>query len=214
MGQRNHSATRGRPAADHFERDAQNRVRIAQVAAKLIAEHGIADWTLAKRKAVRQLMLSDREALPGDDEIEAALAEYHALFGGDSHSTMLRDRREEALRWMRRLSEFRPVLSGGVAAGWATAHSDIRLELVAPDAKVVELALLNARVPYRTLHSDRDGAAELYIETPQGGLRLSICAPEDAWQRPRRDRRGLEPVRLDEGALTALLAGSDGAALP
>ena len=32
-------------------RDAEDRARIADVAARLIAEHGIADWSLAKRKA-------------------------------------------------------------------------------------------------------------------------------------------------------------------
>jgi phage tail protein X len=48
-------------------RDAEDRARIADVAARLIAEHGIADWSLAKRKALRQLMLPDRTALPGDD---------------------------------------------------------------------------------------------------------------------------------------------------
>jgi hypothetical protein len=206
MGQRNHAHARTRPAADPFGRDAQNRLRIAQVAAKLIAEHGISDWTLAKRKAVRQLMLPDREALPGDDQVEGALADYHALFGGAAHAAMLRQRREEALRWMRRLAEFRPWLTGGVAAGWATAHSDIRLELTAPDAKVVELALLNAAVTYRNMHSDRDGAAELFIETEGGGLRLSISALTDAWQRPRRDRHGNEELRLDEVAVQKLLA--------
>jgi hypothetical protein len=206
MGQRSHSAPKGRPATDPFGRDAQNRLRIAQVAAKLIAEHGIADWTLAKRKAVRQLMLPDREALPGDDQIEAALTEYHALFGGSEHTAMLRSRRQVALRWMRRLTQFRPLLIGGVAAGWATAHSDIRLELTAPDAKVVELALLNAGVSYRTMQSDREGAAELFIETNDGGLRLSISALADAWQRPRRDRRGNEEIRLDQAALESLLA--------
>ena len=36
---------------------------------------GSRDWSLAKRKAARQLMLPEREALPADDEIEAALAE-------------------------------------------------------------------------------------------------------------------------------------------
>lgn len=183
-------------------------MRIAQLAAKLIAEHGIADWTLAKRKAVRQLLLPERAALPGDDEIEVALAAYHALFGGAEHALMLRDRRHEALRWMRRLSLFRPLLTGGVAAGWATTHSDIRLELVAPDPKVVELALLNAGVSYRAMQTDRDGAAELFIEAQHGGLRLSVSAPEEARQRPHRDRRGHEEIRLDEAALASLLAES------
>jgi hypothetical protein len=133
------SATRGR--------DAQERARIADLAARLIAEHGIADWSLAKRKAVRQLLLPERTALPGDDEVEAALAAHHALFGGDAHVASLRRQREEALVWLRALEDFAPVLTGGVAAGWATEHSDIRIELVADDSKAVELALITRNVP-------------------------------------------------------------------
>jgi len=130
-------------------RDAEDRARIADVAARLIAEHGIADWSLAKRKALRQLMLPDRTALPGDDEIEAALVTHHALFGGDEHVVTLRRQREEALTWLRELAEFSPVLVGGVAAGWATEHSDIRIELIADDSKEVELMLINHSIPYR-----------------------------------------------------------------
>ena len=202
---RSSSPSRGRPA--RFDgRGTQNRTRIAQVAAKLIAEHGIADWSLAKRKAARQLMLPEREALPGDDEVEAALADYHAIFGGDAHAATLRTQRELALRWMRRLAEFSPLLTGGVAEGWATEHSDVRLELVASDAKLVELVLLNNGVSYRNVHADRDGATELYVGSADGGLRLSIRDPDEARQRPHRDRHGNEEVRLDADALAALLA--------
>ena len=208
MGQRGSSQARGRPFAPDA-RGAHNRVRIAQVAAKLIAEHGIADWSLAKRKAARSLMLPEREPLPADDEIAAALTEYHALFGGDAHADTLRAQREQALRWMRRLREFAPLLAGGVAAGWATEHSDIRLELAANDAKLVELALLNAGVAYRAMHSDRDGAAELFVDTPCCGLRLSVREPAEARQRPRRDRHGNEEIRLDEAAVAALVGVRD-----
>ena len=205
MGRRN-ERIQGAVAPAFGDRAAQNRVRIAQAAARFIAEHGIADWSLAKRKAVRLLDLPEREALPGDDEIESALVEFHALYGGAAHAARLREQREEALRWMRNLTAFAPDLVGGVAVGWATAHSDIRLDLVATDAKDVELVLLNARVVYRTMHGDRDGAAELYIDSPVAGVRLSIRSPAAARQRPQRDRGGNEPVRLDAAALAALLA--------
>jgi len=189
-------------------RGAHNRARIAHVAARLIAEHGITDWSLAKRKAVRQLMLPEREALPGDDEVAAALADHHALFGGDAHAASLARQREEALRWMQRLAAFAPRLTGGVAAGWATEHSDIHLALVAADAKLVEIALLDAGVAYRAMQSDRDGAAELFVETQAGGLRLSVRTPEEARQRPRRDRHGNEEVWLDEAGVAGLLAAA------
>ena len=178
-------------------RDAQNRLRIAQVAARLIADHGITDWSLAKRKAARQLMLPEREALPGDDEVQAALAEHHALFARDSHDDHLREQRKRALVWMRRLAEFSPHLTSGVAEGWATEHSDTRLELVAEDAKSVELVMLNAGQSYRVMGSDRDGATELFLDE---GVRLSIRTPEQARQR----RRGTD-VRLTADDVQALI---------
>ena len=54
------------------------------------------------------------------------------------------------------------------------------------------------------MHSDRDGAAELYVDTPAGGLRLSVRDPVEARQRPRRDRHGNEEVRLDEAGVAAI----------
>jgi hypothetical protein len=186
-------------------RGARNRTRIAQAAARLIAEHGISDWSLAKRKAARQLMLPEREGLPGDDEITAALADHHALFGRDTHAPQLKRQREQALRWMRRLAEFAPLLSGGVAAGWATEHSAVRLELTAPDAKAVELVLLNAGTCYRSTGNDRDGASELVVDDGDGPVRLSIRTPEQARQRPKRDRHGQEDVRLTASEVAALI---------
>jgi len=206
MGHRGHSARNGRPyGPDPFGRDAQNRTRIAQLAARLIAEHGIADWSLAKRKAARQLMLPEREALPADGEVEAALAEHHALFGGVAHDETLAAQRKEALAWMRRLAAFRPLLIGGVAAGWATAHSDIRVELCADDAKNVELALINDGVRYRVPPArSREASSELHIETAHGGVRLIIIDDAGRRQRPRRDSDG-DDVRLSIDALRGLL---------
>jgi hypothetical protein len=96
-------------------------------------------------------------------------------------------------------------LTGGVAAGWATEHSDIRLDLVAHDPKAVELALLNAGTAYRAMGSDRDGAAELLINDGDTTVRLSVRTPEQARQRPKRDRHGQEEIRLDAEEVAALL---------
>jgi hypothetical protein len=193
------------PRSDPGGRELQNRARIADLAARLIAEHGLADWSLAKRKAARQLMLEASCALPGDDEIEAALIAHHALFGGAAHAASLRQQRAQALQWMRDLAAYEPVLTGGVAAGWASEHSDIRIELVADDAKAVELALINRGVPYRAGPASPHAAAELYVDTPAGGVRLVVRTAAMARQRPRRDRQGRAEIRLDTDAVSALL---------
>lgn len=183
-----------------YGRDAQNRARIADLAARLIAEHGLSDWSLAKRKAARQLMLPERTTLPGDDEIESALAAHHALFGGEAHATTLRAQREEALAWLGHLAQFEPALVGGVAAGWATAHSDIRIELVADDSKSVELALINANVGYRVAPGvPQHSGPELLVDTGRGRVRLIVRTRFAARQR-RRDE-----LRMDAAALAAAL---------
>ena len=184
-----------------YGRDAQNRARIADLAARLIAEHGLSDWSLAKRKAARQLMLPERTTLPGDDEIESALAAHHALFGGEAHATTLRAQREEALAWLEHLAQFEPTLVGGVAAGWATVHSDIRIELVADDSKSVELALINGNVSYRVAPGvPQHSAPELLVDSARGRVRLIVRTRFAARQR-RRDE-----LRMDAAALAAALA--------
>lgn len=184
-------------------RTQRDRIRIAQTAAKLIAEHGLNDWTLAKRKAARQLLLPEASPLPSNEEIEAALADHHALFGGEAHAAALRAQRAEALGWMRRLAPWDPLLVGGVAAGWATEHSEVRLELVADDPKAVEIALAGEGVVYAALPSrDHDDAgAQLRIDSPRCAVRIAILTPQQRRNRPRRD----DEPRLTAGAVAELI---------
>ncbi len=195
-----HDRERGRGGDARAHED---RLRIAQAAARLIAEHGIADWSLAKRKAARQLMLAASATFPSDAEIGAALGAHHALFGGEAHAATLRLQRTEALAWMKRLAAWSPLLVGGVAAGWATAHSDIRIELVADDAKAVEIALAGAGVRYAALPPrEPDPGAQLLVETPRVGVRIVIVTPQQRRNRPRRD----DELRLETAAVEALLS--------
>jgi hypothetical protein len=188
----------------------RNRTRIAQAAARLIAEHGLTDWSLAKRKACREIGLPSHEALPGNDEIEQALRDYNSLFHGATQPLSLRAQRLDALRWMERLSRWDPVLTGAVAAGWATQHSEVRLELQAEDAKAVELALINEGVPYTQMPTPGvEAAPQLRIETPAATVRLVILSPQQRRNRPRRDRSGASDERLNLPQLKALLASGE-----
>ena len=201
-------ASRNPGRADALRRG-RDRIRIAQAAARLIVEHGLTDWALAKRKAARQLMLPETTALPSNDEIEVALADHHALFGGEAHLTALRRQRVEALGWMRRLARWEPLLVGGVAEGWASEHSDVRLELVADDPKSVEIALASEGVAYSALPPRADDpAAHLRIDSARAALRLVILTPQQRRNRPRQS----DERRLGTEALAELLAHEDGLA--
>lgn len=195
-----------RPAPERYRR---NRSRIAQITARLIAEHGLTDWSAAKRKACRELGLPGREALPDNEEVEQALRDYNSLFRHDEQPARLRAQRLEALRWMEQLSEWKPVLTGAVAAGWATAHSAILLELEAEDAKAVELALINAGIEYGPVPSRAGRPAmqiQLRVENPQAELRLLIMSPAEKRNRPRRERAVAGEDRLTLAQLRSLLA--------
>lgn len=188
----------------------RQRARIAQTAARLIVEHGITDWSLAKRKAIRTLGLPDAAPLPANDEIEQALAEHHALFGGPAHAERLRQQRTVALHWMHRLEAFAPLLVGGVAAGWATEHSDIRLELMADDPKAVEIVLAGAGIGYAAAAPADDenrplGSVQLLVSTSRDRIRLVILTPSQRRNRPRRD----DEPRLSHGDVAALVAATD-----
>ena len=69
------------------------------------------------------------------------MREHLALFCADTQPAELRALRGLALRWMQRLAEFRPHLSGAVWRGTATRLSSIHLDLYCDDPKAAEIAL-------------------------------------------------------------------------
>ena len=191
-------------------RSLRNRTRIAQAAARLIAEHGLADWSAAKRKACRELGLPAQESLPGNEEVEQALRDYNSLFRATTQPVSLRAQRSDALRWMERLARWAPVLTGAVAAGWATEHSEVRLELEAEDAKAVELELINAGVPYTQMPDHGpESVPQLRIESPAATVRLVILSPQQRRNRPRRERSGGAEERLTAAQLKSLLGTAE-----
>jgi hypothetical protein len=126
----------------------QLRRAIAQEAARIMSEHGIDDYLLAKRKAAERLGVTDGATLPKNTEIEAALVEYQRLFAADTHSQSLRDQRRAALFAMQLLQEFEPRLVGPVLAGTATAHADVDLHLFADRAEAVTIKLMDQGIPH------------------------------------------------------------------
>jgi hypothetical protein len=124
------------------------RLRIAAVAARLMAEDGIDDFGHAKRKAARQLGAEDTQALPNNDEVEAQLRAYQSIYQGEEHAGRVRRLRGQALELMRFFEAFRPHLTGPVLKGTAARYGDIDIQLFTDDAKAVELLLLNEGVAY------------------------------------------------------------------
>ncbi len=120
---------------------------LLQTAARLVVEEGL-EYGAAKHRAVKQLKLPARTALPDNESLEAAVREYIALFCADTQPAELAALRDLALVWMDRLQEFQPLIGGAIWHGTATRLSDIYLQLFSDDPKAVEIVLLNQGVDY------------------------------------------------------------------
>jgi len=131
------------------------RARIAAVAARIMAEDGIDDFALAKRKAARQLGASESQALPANDEIEAELRAYRALYQAQEHPERIAELRRVALDAMRALERFNPYLTGPVLRGIAGRYAEIDLQLFPESAKEVEIFLLDRGIAYATSEGRR-----------------------------------------------------------
>ena len=120
---------------------------IAAVAARFIVEEGL-EYGPAKRRAVKELGFNTRSSLPSNEQTELAVREYIDIFCADTQPMELAALRELALKWMLRVPEFRPHLSGAVWRGTATRLSDIYIQLFCDDAKSAELLLIDKGVRY------------------------------------------------------------------
>ena len=131
------------------------RARIAAAAARLMAEDGIDDFALAKRKAARQLGAPGTEALPANQEIEAELRAYRALYQAEEHPERVAALRVVALDAMRALEHFSPYLTGPVLTGLAGPYAQIELQLFPESAKEVEIFLLERGLAFDTSEGRR-----------------------------------------------------------
>lgn len=126
------------------------RERIAYLAARLIAEDGIDDFSQAKRKAAQQIGAPDTHCLPNNSEIERALRTFRSLYQQDEQPRVLVHLRQQALELMRLLGRFNPYLTGPVLTGIAGKYSEIDLKLYTDSVKDVEFFLIDHRIPYKS----------------------------------------------------------------
>ena len=190
--------------------------QIAAAAATMVVEEGL-EYGPAKRRAVKQLGLPARTALPDNDLVESAVRDYIALFCADTQPAELAALRELALIWMQRMAEFRPFLGGAVWRGTATRLSDIYIQLFCDDPKSAEIALIEHQVDYepRTVTGfTGDSVEALSIRSlckplqETVGVHLMVYDHDDLRGALRPDARGLSP-RGDLASVARLLAASD-----
>ncbi|MFK8053958.1 MAG: hypothetical protein AB8F65_13410 [Woeseiaceae bacterium] len=173
------------------------RLTVAQEAARIMADHGISDFQVAKRKAAARLGLDASGALPTNLEVEAALIEHHRLYSESDHDEFIRQRRITVLTLMEAVEHFEPRLVGPLLAGTAAEDSPANLHLFSDsaedfmwflDEQGIDYKPFERRVQVRRGQSVGfpafrfDWAATLVEATvfPFDGLRQAPLSPVDA----------------------------------
>ena len=190
----------------------RTRQVLAQEAARIIVNHGVRDYRVAKQKAAERLNVNARGALPGNAEIEAAVAEHLQLFGGEAHEDRLRLMRVAALSAMDLLAEFTPRLVGPVLAGTADENSAVNIHVFADSPEMVALELEQLGVTFRT-YERRLKTRRNQLETYPGfefhhnhaPIQATVFPVDGIRQAPMSPIDGKPMKRVDSEAVQALL---------
>ena len=185
------------------------RRRIAALAARLIAEDGINEYPVAKRKAAQQLGLPSATHLPENSEVEEELRLYLRLFQSDEYAENLSDLRQTACQLLETLEQFTAYLSGAVLDGSAGRHAEIDIQLYTDSAKDVEIFLLNRGIDFR--HSEpRTPRAEAVLSFQIGPSTANlIIYPHQEERVVHRSRDGRPRPRARLADVRRLLAEGD-----
>ncbi len=152
------------------------RTTVANEAARIIQEHGLSDFRLAKEKAVERLGLKGNGALPSNHEIEKALAERNRIFKGETHLAQLHHLRKIALTAMNSLNVFHVRLAGPVLSGNTTEHSLIDLHLFTDSQESVALTLNALGIRHRSVQIRHQFRRRLPEQFP--GYRFNVDESE------------------------------------
>jgi hypothetical protein len=191
---------------------ARERQVVAQEAARIIVDHGIRDYRVAKQKAVERLGMNGRGSLPGNAEIEAAVSEHLQIFGGESHADLLRLMRTAALSAMELLNDFSPRLVGPVLVGTADENSAVNLHVFADSPETVAMQIGDMGIhfrPYERRLKSRRGQVDTYagfefIHSNES-IQATVFPIDGIRQAPMSPIDGKPMKRVDKNAVQELL---------
>lgn len=144
-----------------------DRRTICEEAARIMVEHGITDYRLAKRKAVQRLGLSPRRTeLPSNRELADAMRVRLRLFDGEGSNERYRTRLERAAEVMELFDEFRPRLVGPLLEGIATQHGAVELHLFSDAPESVMVRLQEMRLPHQPFDKRVRFPSDQYEQVP------------------------------------------------
>jgi hypothetical protein len=197
------------------------RQLIAQQAARMMAEDGIHDFAYAKKKAGKQLGVTENSVLPTNAEIEDEIRLYHEIYNADEQPLELAKLRKTALMTMQLFAQFNPHLTGSVLDGTAGKFAQTNIHLFADSAKEVEMFLLNQQIPYESSEkayrvSDKPSKDKkekvrktvpvFTLETELGLQKLSVFDIDDVRVATKSPTDGSNAGRIDIDELKQLLS--------
>jgi hypothetical protein len=203
-----------RENADHI------RQMIAQQAARMMAEEGVHDYAYAKKKAGRQLGISENSALPTNAEIEEEIRLYHEIYNADEQPFELAKLRKAALMTMQLFERFNPRLTGSVLDGTAGKFAQTEIHLFADSAKEIEIFLLSQQIPFESSEKSfrisdkpskdkkekvRKTVPVFTLETELGLQKLSVFEFDDLRVATKKTSDGSNADRADITELKLLI---------
>jgi hypothetical protein len=198
-------------------RNSHLRQRIAQLAARFMADEGISDYAYAKKKAGRQLGIIEDHCMPTNAEIEEEIRIFHEIYNSEDQPEALLQLRKDALVVMEMLQRFNPHLTGAVLDGTAGRYATTDIHLYAESLKEVEMFLLNLQVPYESSEKsyrsqkdkrsgDRRKVPVFTLEGPNGIIRLSVFDTDNSRMPPKSPVDGQSMQKANLAGLRALIA--------
>ena len=186
----------------------------------MMAEDGINDFAYAKKKAGKQLGVSENSILPTNAEIEEEIRLYNEIYNADEQPQELEKLRKVALFTMQIFERFNPHLTGSVLDGTAGKFSQTNIHLFADSAKDVEMFLLNQQIPFESSEKSyrvsdkpskdkkekvRKTVPVFTLETELGLQKISVFDVDDMRVATKRTSDGSNAERADISDLQALL---------
>lgn len=189
-----------------------SRSPVVQEAARIICEDGLADYRLAKQKALARLGLREGSIkLPSNAEIQDAVIEYQRLFGGQAYADRLAKLRRTAVQAMRMLAEFQPRLVGAVTTGATTDTHRVQLHCFADKPEQIDWLLESRGLRYevherryRFADGDTDDIPVLSFEAADVGVDIAVFPEKGLRAAPLSPNDGQPFRRLDMNAAEAL----------
>ena len=199
MGRRQHTPGGGRAA-------------IASRAARLLADGDADSFDSARRKAAREFGAEYSRELPDNLELHRALVAYLQLFHGKNHAALIARLRCAALKILRLLASFKPVLVGPVLYGTAGRSTPVSVHLRCDEFEAVTRFLLERRIAYQLTDTQLRLSG---VATPQRAVKIALnlyneifelmVLPATNANQPISAIDGRPMRRADDAALEALL---------